>query len=239
MKGRQNVPCDQGHFAFPEAPLDPSARSTCRAVKRLLLALEMGAIYGAGPLLVLMVRQPGVLFAVLWLGASGALVSIRKRSPKPHLHDLIPELLNILLRFTILAPLFAFCTWWISPEYFLRLPRQDPRLWLLIMGLYPLLSVWPQEVLYRAFLFERYHTLLPTAFARITASAQAFGFAYIIFLNWFAIILTTAGGALFALDYERHRSLRLTCLEHSLYGCLIFTLGLGRFFYTGTAWHQG
>jgi hypothetical protein len=48
--------------------------------------------------------------------------------------------------------------------------------------------------------------------------------------------MTTAGGLLFARDYARHRSLSLTCLEHSLYGCLIFTIGLGRFFYTGAAW---
>jgi uncharacterized protein len=50
--------------------------------------------------------------------------------------------------------------------------------------------------------------------------------------------MTLIGGVLFANDYSRHRSLTLTCFEHSLYGCLIFTVGLGRFFYTGAAWNQ-
>lgn len=35
----------------------------------------------------------------------------------------------------------------------------------------------------------------------------------------------------------RLRSRRVICIEHSLYGCLIFAVGLGRFFYTGAALH--
>jgi membrane protease YdiL (CAAX protease family) len=71
----------------------------------------------------------------------------------------------------------------------------------------------------------------------VAASAFAFGYAHIIFLNWIAVAMTTFGGFLFARDYTRHRSLSLVCLEHALYGCLIFTVGLGRFFYSGAAWH--
>lgn len=106
------------------------------------------------------------------------------------------------------------------------------------MTLYPLLSVWPQEMLYRAFLFTRYGPVFRSRTGTVLASAMAFGFAHILFLNWIAIGMTLIGGFLFATDYARHRSLRLTCLEHSLYGCLIFTVGLGRFFYTGAAWHH-
>lgn len=83
-----------------------------------------------------------------------------------------------------------------------------------------------------------YRSLFRSDTGIIIASALAFGFAHVIFLNWIAIGMTTVGGLLFARDYARHRSLRLTCLEHSLYGCLIFTVGLGRFFYTGAAWHH-
>ncbi len=106
------------------------------------------------------------------------------------------------------------------------------------MVLYPLLSVWPQEMLYRSLLFHRYRALFRTDIALILVSALAFGFAHVIFLNWIAVAMTVAGGFLFARDYARHRSLPLSCLEHSLYGCLIFTVGLGRFFYTGAAWHH-
>jgi membrane protease YdiL (CAAX protease family) len=105
------------------------------------------------------------------------------------------------------------------------------------MLLYPLLSVWPQEVIYRRFLRQRYAPLFGAGAGFIAASALAFGFAHVIFLSWIAVALTLAGGAMFARSYTRHHSLSLCCFEHSLYGCLVFTIGLGRYFYTGAAWH--
>ena len=42
---------------------------------------------------------------------------------------------------------------------------------------------------------------------------------------------------MFATTYQRYRSLALVCLEHAIYGCLIFTLGLGWYFY-GAAWQR-
>lgn len=206
-------------------------------MKRLYLRLEMLTLFCGGPLLILAIRRPFILFATLWVGALLAFLALRHQLPNPHQPR--REIRAIFLRFAVFAPLLTVGAWWLWPAYFLELPRNKPGFWLLILLLYPLLSVWPQEMLYRAFLFRRYRLLLDTASARIMTSAAAFGFAHVIFLNWIAIVLTTAGGALFALDYERHRSLRLSCLEHSLYGCLIFTIGMGRFFYTGAAWHHG
>lgn len=205
--------------------------------RRLRLALECAAIYGAGPLAILGLRRGGMLFLILWLGALLAWVGTRGRRdlPRPAVRR---ELRGIALRFTILAPLITLATWALWPNLFLGLPRQRPLFWALIMVLYPLLSVWPQEMLYRRLLFHRYRALFGGDRALILASAAAFGFAHVIFLNWIAIAMTAAGGLLFARDYARHRSLPLICLEHSLYGCLIFTVGLGRFFYTGAAWHH-
>jgi len=202
---------------------------------RLRLAMEFAAIFIGGPLAILAIRQRGVLFLVLWLGALIAYFNTRGRPPFPR-HPMLPEVRGIAVRFSVLAPLIAVATWLAFPNLFLELPRQRPLLWALIMVLYPLLSVWPQEMLYRSLLFHRYRTLVRSDIALILISAAAFGFAHIIFRNWIAIVMTAAGGLLFARDYARHRSLSLTCLEHSLYGCLIFTIGLGRFFYTGAAW---
>jgi hypothetical protein len=144
----------------------------------------------------------------------------------------------MLLRFVLLGAALTLAARFALPENFLDLPRHRPVLWVAIMLLYPLLSVWPQEVIFRRFIFHRYASLFPTPLSMVAASAIAFGFAHVIFLNWIAVAMTTAGGAMFAADYARHRSLALSCLEHSLYGCLVFTIGLGRFFYTGAAWHH-
>ena len=204
---------------------------------RLQLALEFMAIYVGGPLAILAIHRPGILFAALWLGALIARAGTRgrERLPRPALWH---EARGIALRFLVLAPLITAATWLAFPNLFLGLPRQRPLFWAAIMVLYPLLSVWPQEMLYRSLLFHRFRALFRSDSALILASAISFGFAHVIFLNWIAVAMTALGGLLFARDYARHRSLSLTCLEHSIYGCLIFTVGLGRFFYTGAAWHH-
>jgi membrane protease YdiL (CAAX protease family) len=99
---------------------------------------------------------------------------------------------------------------------------------------YPVLSVYPQGVLYRAFFFERYAPLFPGRWMMILASAAAFAFLHVIFRNPLAPAITFAGGLLFAARYAATGSLATSCLEHALYGCWLFTVGLGQFFYHGT-----
>lgn len=118
------------------------------------------------------------------------------------------------------------------PERFLDLPRERPELWLVVMIAYPIFSVVPQELLYRTFFFHRYKRLLGASTWLV--SAAVFGWAHLIFGNWIAVVLTIIGGGLFADTFRRTRSLGLASLEHALYGQLIFTIGLGRYFYGGT-----
>lgn len=199
------------------------------------LFAEFLLVFVCGPLLVLAFHKAGVLFGLLW--GAALLIWLVGKQQKPEPHDRKRELREIALRFLVLAPMITVLTWVIWPQTFLQLPRQRPLFWLIIMVLYPLLSVWPQEMLYRRFLFTRYAPLFRSRSALVLASAVSFGFAHVIFLNGVAVGMTLIGGFLFARDYARHRSLFLACVEHSLYGCLVFTLGLGRFFYTGAAWH--
>jgi hypothetical protein len=112
--------------------------------------------------------------------------------------------------------------------------RRNPALWALVMVAYPVLSVYPQGVLYRAFFFERYATLFPGRWTMILASAAAFAFMHIVFRNRLALGLTLAGGLLFAFRYADTGSLAASCFEHALYGCWLFTVGLGEYFYHGT-----
>lgn len=101
------------------------------------------------------------------------------------------------------------------------------------MVLYPLLSVLPQEFLFRAFFFHRYQPLFGEGAGIVLASALAFGFVHIIFGNWLAVVLSFFGGLLFATTYRLNRSMPLVWLEHALFGNLIFTIGLGRYFSSG------
>lgn len=120
------------------------------------------------------------------------------------------------------------------PDQFLSFPRERPDIWLVVMCAYPLLSVYPQEFIYRAFFFHRYAPLLQhRSLALILGSGAAFSYAHIVFHNWQAPLLTLAGGWLFAYTYHRSRSILCACIEHAIWGNMIFTLGLGRYFYGG------
>lgn len=119
------------------------------------------------------------------------------------------------------------------------LPRHNTGFWAVIMVFYPVVSVWPQEVLYRAFFFHRYACVLPRPWMRVMASAAAFGFMHVLFLNPVAPLLTFIGGVLFGWTYERSHSTLAVSIEHAIYGCWVFTVGLGAYFYGGTVYvHQ-
>jgi membrane protease YdiL (CAAX protease family) len=122
----------------------------------------------------------------------------------------------------------------VVPQLEWSLVRQHPVFWLVVMVAYPTLSVYPQGLLYRAFFFERYASLFPRRWAMIAASGIAFAFLHIIFRNSLAVALTLAGGLLFAARYARTGSLATSGFEHALYGCWLFTVGLGQFFDQGT-----
>ncbi len=119
------------------------------------------------------------------------------------------------------------------------LPRRNAALWATIMLGYPIVSVYPQELIYRAFLFRRYRGILTTAVTRITASALVFGWVHVVFATadpttWLPVGLCMLGGLLFGYSYERGKSLAAAWLEHALYGCFVFTIGLGWLFYGGS-----
>ena len=119
----------------------------------------------------------------------------------------------------------------VLPDQFLRFPLERPLVWAAVMILYPLLSVWPQNVIYRCFIFHRYQCLFTTPNAMLWASALAFSWAHVIFQNWVALAITLPGGLIFAATYMRTRSAFAASVEHALYGCLVFTVGLGQSLY--------
>ncbi|WP_433060466.1 CPBP family intramembrane glutamic endopeptidase [Dactylosporangium sp. CS-033363] len=145
-----------------------------------------------------------------------------------------PELPRILRLWALAAVLAVAAVWVFDREHLFDLPRHNPGLWALIVVAYPVVSVYPQELLFRAFLLHRYRRILRTDKIAAAVSAVSFGLAHLLFGNPVAVVLTLAGGWLFARRYQRTRSLLTVCVEHAAYGLLIFTVGLGRYFYHGT-----
>jgi membrane protease YdiL (CAAX protease family) len=199
--------------------------------------LECAAMFGAGPLLFsIYARGAGWLFPALWLWAAVCLAllltdgSFEKRRLW-NARGLRRELWPMLARFAVLGLGITALVLLLTPREAFGLPRRDPSLWAMIMVFYPLASVYPQGLIFRAFFFHRYARLLRGRWALIGASAVAFAWVHIVFQNVVSIPMTLIGGVLFSLTYERSRSTLAASIEHALYGCLVFTVGLGHYFY--------
>ncbi|MEM6793731.1 MAG: CPBP family intramembrane glutamic endopeptidase [Acidobacteriota bacterium] len=144
------------------------------------------------------------------------------------------ELPPILKTFVPGALLIGALTALGRPDLLFAFPREQPGWWAVIMIAYPLLSVYPQEILFRTFFFHRYGPLLRGEGAVVASSALVFGLAHLLFANWIAPTLTMIGGYLFARTYARSGSTAVASLEHALWGDFLFTLGLGWYFWGGS-----
>lgn len=208
---------------------------------RAYLAAEFLMIVLVVPFLMMGKLKGGLLFAVLWLVLIYCIWIYRRLRPEETIKSfwdggaLRDRALwkPILARFAVSAVAMLGLLFVLNPEKFLELPSERPRLWLTIMFFYPMISVIPQEFIFRTYFFERYKALFPTHNAMVTASALAFGFAHIVLQNWVAVVLTTVGGFYFASTYRKRRSMALVWAEHAIYGCFLFTIGLGTYFYSG------
>lgn len=207
-------------------------------VRLVLLALEFSVVFVGFPLLIYFRVLPNYPIPYL-LGASLGAYLVLRLDPglhfgRPTWSMLRPYIGPLLLRDAVFVVLLAIAVWVFRPDLLFSMIKRSPILWVVIMVLYPLLSVYPQELLYRAYFFHRYEALFGSGWGMLLASAVAFGFVHIIFGNWLAVALCVMGGLLFSLTYQSSGSLVLTCLDHAIFGNFIFTIGLGRFFYHGT-----
>ena len=96
---------------------------------------------------------------------------------------------------------------------------------------YPVLSVYPQGIIFRAYFVHRFRPLFLRQSWMILASAAGFAFTHIIYRNPVALVFSFAGGVIFTWRYHRTGSLFVSSFEHALYGCWMFTVGLGPYFY--------
>lgn len=219
-----------------EAALRPD-----RTASRLQLAAEFLALFIGVPVLMAVffedIQRNRALFPTI-LALAGVALVLLLRTPGWRLRDLLrgPVLgeWRIIVGFWIISA--VACSGFvmaISPNSFLNIPLQRPGLWLVIMVFYPLLSALPQEIIYRSLFFERYQVLFPGMALPILVNGAVFGFGHLFYDNWITITMTAVGGMVMGWAYMRGRSTLLAWVLHSIAGQLVFTSGLGHFFYHG------
>lgn len=138
---------------------------------------------------------------------------------------------DLLAKSLGVACAIIFLVMFLHPADLFLFPRERPVVWMVVMLLYPLLSALPQELIYRAFLFQRYRPLFPSELTLAIASVLTFSGLHLVYDNWWAVGLSLIGGFIFVRTYRTTKSLYWVSLEHAIYGCLVFTIGMGNYFY--------
>ena len=238
-----NLPAPGSGQPSSQAQQAKEERERAGVLRRGWLTLEMIAVYVLTPIAVysllyqfrvpLFTLLPPVFAAfilLLMLDRSFSWRETLKRGIR------LRDLASIVSIFAVAGPAIALFAYHDRPESFLRFPRHAFDTWVIVMILYPLISVTTQEVMYRVFFFHRYRVLFAgDPQGAIVLNAVLFSFSHIVFQNVTTLIISLLGGLLFAWRYHSSRSYWALVLEHALYGNLIFTVGLGRYFYTGVS----
>ena len=213
------------------------AKTSCFQSRGWLMT-EFTALFIAFPVtftFVLRTHSPVPFLLVFGAGATVYLV-LHPGYANRSFYDLkqtIVQLPRIGLLFLLSGALLFLFVWVGYREWLFDCPIRHRQVWISILWTYTLFAVYPQEVIYRGFFFHRYRHLFTNQRQRMHASAIAFSFAHLIYYHHYSILFSLIGGYLFAHTYQKSRSLIAVSIEHALYGCFMFTIGLGRFFYTG------
>jgi len=226
-----DVLCAGGTLSVPQ--LTPAARAWRLA--------EMALLYGAAPFAVdravhgysvpVFIALLPVLAIILLVLVFDRTFSLRRELSRGFS---LAQLASILAVFAVGGGNVATYVAEYHPALFLEFPRNRPDVYLRIMLLYPLMSVAVQELVYRTFFFHRYGVLFGGAWwLAILLNGVLFGIGHVVIGTPLAVYGTMATGTLFAWRYVMTRSFWAVFIEHTLWGALVFTVGLGRYFFTG------
>ena len=132
-----------------------------------------------------------------------------------------------LLKFIFIALLTFLYVWLFDKNNLFEVVINKPKMWVVILFVYSFLSVYPQELIYRTFFFQRYQRLFTNEKLFIFFNAIVFSLGHLFFRNALVIVLTFLGGLIFALTYHKTKSTLQVSIEHAIYGCWLFTVGMG------------
>ena len=100
----------------------------------------------------------------------------------------------------------------LAPDKLFNLPRGNPWIWLALCIFYPVFSAYPQEIIFRTFIFRRYDVIFRRDWQIVAASGITFSFVHILYYHPVSMILTLFGGLYLANVYNRTRSVLYTAI---------------------------
>lgn len=132
-----------------------------------------------------------------------------------------------IIKLLVIALITTVFVWVTDKKTLFNVLLNKPGLWIMILFIYSLFSVYPQELIYRTFFFQRYAELFKSNNLLIFINAIVFSLGHIFFRNTLVLVLTFLGGLLFAVSFNKTKSTLLVSVEHAIYGCWLFTVGMG------------
>ena len=123
-----------------------------------------------------------------------------------------------------------FYTMILDRNLLFNLPKNYFFLWVAVMIFYPIFSVIPQEIIFRVLFFERYSCLFKNQFLYLILNSIIFAYIHLVFQNFHAFFITLITSPVFAHAYV-NKSFKTCFLTHTIGGQLVFTYGLGKYFY--------
>lgn len=198
----------------------------------IVLKLEFIIIYFILPILLVIANIEYLFFLILILVSIYAFFTLKKDKEfnlKSLLHKISwKEVLIFNIIFAVNIYLYTFIFY---PELLFSLPKKNLTLLTMIIIFYPVVSVAPQELIYRVFFCQRYKKILGHNYGNIILiNTIVFAFGHIIFLNLTALIFTAIASPIFLIVYLKY-SFATCLLLHALSGLLVFIFGLGNFFF--------
>lgn len=200
--------------------------------KEIKKIIELFLLFVVTPLLLLFLNSISIKITYLFLAIVYIFwVSIRTKSSfnqKKVESSRRKILVHIGIRFIIIAIGTTLMLFFQEREALFNVMLNKPFLWLKFNAIYVLVSVIPQEFIYRTFFTKRYQKLINNEFFFILLNAALFSLAHIWFRSWVVLGFTFIGGILFIKTYLKTKSVWLVIIEHSLYGVWLYTVGYGK-----------
>lgn len=135
---------------------------------------------------------------------------------------------HTFFKLVLIAVITIIFVWKTDSASLFSVVLNNPVKWVALLFVYSFFSVYPQELIYRTFFFNRYASLLKQESLLIFINALAFSLAHLFFGSILVLLFTFFGGILFAYTYTKTESTLLVSIEHAIYGCWLFTVGMGR-----------
>jgi membrane protease YdiL (CAAX protease family) len=205
--------------------------------ERARLVAEFAAIFVVAPIVMAFALPPNLLHP-LFLCVVAVAIGLLAVTPDFRWRELLHgwrsldwREIGFVAALTAVASLIFVL--WLVPDALFRLPRRAPGFWLLLMVLYPILSALPQELVFRALFFRRYAALFADARVALLVNGGVFALAHLLFWSPVTLSMTFVGGVLFARGYLGRGGFPQAVVMHAICGLIVFTAGLGVFFYHG------